>query len=205
MFKIFLTNLILISWAAPALADVFKVVDNVLYFDTENSEITDEISSGHEEELLTILKKHSEVDTLVLNSSGGVLWVASDMADVVIDAGLDTHVELSCASACVTVFLAGTKRSLALGGKIGFHKSYWEADSIEEYYESEKESEGWSSFFDFASWLYEDTQAEIFKRFEYLIERGVTPKFVVETLKAGSDGMMYPRRDKLLDGGILTD
>ena len=44
MFKIFLTNLILISWAAPTLADVFKLVDNVLYFDTENSEITDEIS-----------------------------------------------------------------------------------------------------------------------------------------------------------------
>ena len=72
MFKIFLTNLILISWAAPALADswaataladVFKVVDNVLYFDTENSEITDEISSGHEEELLTILKKHNECTT----------------------------------------------------------------------------------------------------------------------------------------------
>jgi hypothetical protein len=52
MFRIFLTNLILFSWAAPALADVFKIEDNILYYDTENSDITDEVSEGHEEELL---------------------------------------------------------------------------------------------------------------------------------------------------------
>ena len=133
------------------------------------------------------------------------MYVANEMADLVIDARLSTHVEFSCESSCATVFLAGKKRSLALGGKIGFHKSYWEADSIKEYYESEKETEGWSNFFDFASWMYEDTQSEIFTEFEYLIERGVTPKFAIETLRAGSDGMWYPRRSNLFEGGVLTE
>jgi hypothetical protein len=205
MFRIFLTNLILFSWAAPALADVFKIEDNILYYDTENSHITDEVSEGHEEELLTILKEHHEIDTLILNSGGGFVYVANEMADLVIDAKLNTHVEFSCESSCATIFLAGTKRSLALGGKIGFHKSYWEADSIKEYYESKKETEGWSNIFDFASWMYEDTQSEIFTEFEHLIERGVTPKFAIETLRAGSDGMWYPRRSKLFEGGVLTD
>jgi hypothetical protein len=205
MFRIFLINLILFSWTAPALADVFKIEDNILYYDTENSDITDEVSEGHEEELLTILKEHHEIDTLILNSGGGFVYVANEMADLVIDAKLNTHVEFSCESSCATIFLAGTKRSLALGGKIGFHKSYWEADSIKEYYESKKETEGWSNIFDFASWMYEDTQSEIFTEFEYLIERGVTPKFAIETLRAGSDGMWYPRRSKLFEGGVLTD
>lgn len=205
MFKIFLANLIIISWTASALADVFTVKNNVLYYDAVNSNITDEISEGHEEELLRILKKHDEIDTLILNSGGGLVYVANEMADLVIDARLSTHVEFSCESSCATVFLAGKKRSLALGGKIGFHKSYWEADSIKEYYESEKETEGWSNFFDFASWMYEDTQSEIFTEFEYLIERGITPKFAIETLRAGSDGMWYPRRSKLLEGGVLTE
>ena len=205
MFKIFLANLILISWTASALADVFKVKDNILYFDTVNSDITDEISEGHEEELLRILKKHDEIDTLILNSGGGLVYVANEMADLVIDARLSTHVEFSCESSCVTIFLAGKKRSLALGGRIGFHKSYWEADSIKEYYESEKETEGWSNIFEFASWMYEDTQSEIFSDFEYLIERGVTPRFAIETLRAGSDGMWYPRRSKLFEGGVLTE
>ena len=205
MFKILLTNLILISWTASALADVFKVKDNILYFDTVKSDITDEISEGHEEELLRILKKHDEIDTLILNRGGGLVYVANEMADLVIDARLSTHVEFSCESSCATVFLAGKKRSLALGGRIGFHKSYWEANSIKEFYESEKETEGWSNIFDFASWMYEDTQSEIFTEFEYLIERGVTPKFAIETLRAGSGGMWYPRRSKLFEGGVLTD
>ena len=186
-------------------ADVFSVDANVLYYDTENTDGTDGIEYGHEEQLLSLLKNNSKIDTLVLNSSGGLIVPANDMADLVIDAELNTHVEFECVSACVTIFLAGKTRTLALGGKIGFHKGWWDAASIEEYYNSEKESEGWTTPFDFASWLYEDTQGEIFTEFEYLLERGVSASFSIKTLKAGSDGMWYPRRRELLEGGILRD
>ena len=140
-----------------------------------------------------------------MNSEGGLISPAVDMSSLIIDANLDTHVEYKCASACVTIFLAGRNRTLALGGKIGFHKSYWAAESIQDYYEKEQEDEEWEDPFEFASWLYEDTQAEIFKEFEYLLERGVAPSLAIETLKAGSDGMWYPRRTQLLEGGILTE
>ena len=50
--------------------------------------------------------------------------------------------------------------------KIGFHSSSWTAESIQDYYTSEKDTQGWGTPFDFASWLYEDTQAEIFSEFE---------------------------------------
>jgi hypothetical protein len=186
-------------------ADVFTVEANILYYDTENTDGTDGIEYGHEEQLLSLLKNNSKIDILVLNSSGGLIAPANDMADLVIDAELNTHVEFECVSACVTIFLAGKARTLALGGKIGFHKGWWDAASIEEYYNSEKESEGWATPFDFASWLYEDTQGEIFTEFEYLLERGVSPGFSIKTLKAGSDGMWYPRRRELLEGGILRD
>ena len=84
MFRIFLIKLILFSWTAPALADVFKIEDNILYYDTENSDITNEVSEGHEKELLTILKEHNEIDTLILNSGGGLVYVANEMADLVV-------------------------------------------------------------------------------------------------------------------------
>jgi len=186
-------------------ADIFTVEANIIYYDTENTDGTDGIEYGHEEQLLSLLKNNSKIDILVLNSSGGLIAPANDMADLVIDAELNTHVEFECVSACVTIFLAGKTRTLALGGKIGFHKGWWDAASIEEYYNSEKESEGWATPFDFASWLYEDTQGEIFTEFEYLLERGVSPGFSIKTLKAGSDGMWYPRRRELLEGGILRD
>ena len=203
--KLFMAYWIGIFCCSAVLADVFTVKANFLYYDTENSDSTNEIEFGHEEQLLSLLKNNSEIDTLILNSSGGLVAPAIDMADLVIDAGLKTHVEFICASACVKIFLAGKARTLALGGKIGFHKGWWDAASIEDYYNSEKESKGWSTPFDFASWLYEDTQGEIFTEFEYLLERGVSPSFSIKTLKAGSDGMWYPRRRELIEGGILKN
>jgi hypothetical protein len=190
--------------ASMLAASPFKVDGVIIHYDTKTDEEADGIEFGHEEELLKLLKKHPEIESIELNSSGGTISAAADMSALIIDANLDTHVEFKCTSACVTIFLGGRNRTLALGGKLGFHKSYWEADSIKEYYESQKEDEGWGNPFEFASWLFEDTQAEIFMEFEYLLERDVSPRFAIETLKAGADGMWYPRRKQLLEGGILT-
>ena len=190
------------SWLS---ASPFRIDGENIYYDTTNTEDDDGIAYGHEEELLDLLKKNKGIKTIHLNSGGGMIEPSQDMSAIIIDAKLDTHVEFKCASACVTMFLGGLNRTLDLGGKLGFHKSYWEADSIKEYYESQKEDEKWESPFEFASWLYEDTQAELFIEFEYLLERGVSPSFAIDTLKAGADGMWYPRRKQLLEAGVLTE
>ena len=191
-------------FASVATAEPFKLHNNVLFYSTgEGAEIS-EIDWGHEDTLLQILKKHKEIDTLVLKSEGGLIEVANNMADLVIDAELDTMVEENCESACVTIFLAGKNRVMEIGAKIGFHASWWSAEDMKSYYQSRREEEDWQSPFEFASWLYEHTQTEIFKDFEYLLERGVQPQFAIQTLKAGSNGMWYPRRKELLKGGILT-
>lgn len=204
---IFRTSLIMVGFLTShfVAAEPFSIENNHLFYDTINSEGAPEIDWEHEKELLNILKDNTAIDTIILNSDGGYIGAANAMADLVIDAGLNTFVEGTCASACVTIFLAGKNRTLELGGKIGFHAGWWSAEDLKEYYEEEKEAEGWASPFEFASWLYEDTQAEIFKEFEYLLERGVKPNFAIQTLKAGADGMWYPRRKQLLDGGILTE
>jgi hypothetical protein len=183
---------------------LFKVEGKNLYFDTENTLGVDGINSSHSENLFDILKSNDGITTLILNSEGGLTAEAQDMADLVIDAGLNTYVDGVCLSSCVTIFLGGNNRGLALGGKIGFHKGYWEATSIKNYYDARKEDHNWADPFEFASWLYEDTQSDVFKKFEYLLERGVKPEFAIKTLRADSDGMWEPRRSVLLLGGILT-
>jgi len=188
---------------APA-EGLFKVVGNKLYYDTENNDRVDQIEFSHTDNLFDILKSNDQIQVLVLNSTGGLVQAAFDMADLIIDAGLDTHTEGTCLSACVTVFLAGKNRSLDLGGKIGFHKGRWVGSDIEDYYNSHKKVEKWADPFEFASWLYEDTQSDVFKEFEYLLERGVKPSFAIKTLRADADGMWKPRRTELISGGILT-
>ena len=187
-----------------AQSEPFKLDNNALSYSNGDGAEVLEIDWGHEEELLQILRKHKEIDTLILKSEGGIIEVADKMADLVIDAELNTLVEENCESACVTIFLAGKNRIMELGAKIGFHASWWSAKNMHSYYQNNKEVQDWETPFDFASWLYEDTQKEIFEQFEYLLERGVQPHFAIQTLKAGSDGMWYPRRKELLKGGILT-
>ena len=126
-----------------------------------------------------------------------------DIADIVIDAELDTYVDNVCESACASIFLAGKKRSLGLAGKIGFHSSFWVAESIKEFYTSEKDTQCWNTLFDFASWLYEDTQSEVFKDFEYLLEREVDAKFVIKTLKASGDSLWNLRLKGIEAAGVL--
>ena len=196
---------LLMTLATQAVADPFTVNGNAVLYDTINSEVTEEIDFGHAETLLEILKANENIEMLILNSEGGLIEAGYDIADIVIDAELNTHVEFICESACATVFLAGNKRSLELGAKIGFHSSYWAAEDIQEYFISEKDTKGWETPFEFASWLYEDTQAEVFSVFEYLLERGVNAQFAIRTLKASSDSMWYPRRAELEAAGVLTE
>ena len=196
---------LLMSFVTNAVADPFTVNGTTVLYDTINSEVTEEIDYGHAETLLEILKANENIEMLILNSEGGLIEAGYDIADIVIDAELNTHVDIICESACATVFLAGKKRSLELGAKIGFHSSYWAAEDIHEYFTSKKDIMGWETPFEFASWLYEDTQAEVFSDFEYLLERGVNAQFAIRTLKASSDSMWYPRRAELEAAGVLTE
>ena len=67
-----------------------------------------------------------------------------------------------------------------------------------------KERSGWENEFDFSSWIYDESQEEIYSQFKYYLERGVSPSFVIETMKARSDDGWFPRRKDLLRANVIT-
>ena len=160
-----------------------------------------EIEQGLYYDLKDILKINSSVNKLILKSSGGLEEEALDVADIIIDYGLDTHA-FNCESSCTILFAAGENRTLQRGYKLGFHRTYWGASSLENYYEYYKDD--YNGVFDFTSWVYDDTQDTLFKKFQYFIERDVDPLFIIKTLRAKSDGMWYPRRKELLNANFIT-
>ena len=108
-----------------------------------------------------ILKESRNITILQLDSAGGEIEAAMHLADVIIDYELDTHIDGDCSSACVLLFLGGEKRSLARGSWIGFHKSSWVSNHIKDYHIKRREDEEWADEYEFAKWLYEDTQKSI--------------------------------------------
>ncbi len=184
-----------------------KVDGDRLIYDTENIEDREsaDIETSDVEDLRALLSANPAITTLVLNSGGGSVWAASNIKDVVIDHELDTHVDGDCDSSCVTVFLAGVKRTMSRGSRIGFHQYFWNTGSIERYYERNKDSEGWDTPFDFASWIYNDTQSEVYENLSYMISRGVDASFAVQTLRLPDGDMWRPYRPVLLAAGVLTE
>lgn len=194
---------------APAVADQterFLVTEDRLVFDTtvplDGSEV--EIRGDDVEQMRDLLRDNPDVGVLELKSTGGGHYSSMDLAALVIDFGLDTHVTDFCESACVTVFLGGENRSMALGGRLGFHQLSWNASAVSDYYDSNKDRRNWATPFDFAEWMYQDTQTETYNRLVYMIARGVNAEFAIQSLRKPDTSMWYPYRAVLLGAGVLT-
>lgn len=184
----------------------FRVEGDRLIYDTENvpEGVRDDIEGDDADILRDILTAHPGITVLELNSGGGSLWASRKMSDIVIDYGLNTHVNGDCNSSCTRVFLAGTDRSMSRGSRMGFHRNSWTASGIESYFTSQAEQEGWDNPYEFASWMYDDTQREVHEALIYMVDRGVNPLFAVQTMQAPAASMWFPYRIKLRAAGVLT-
>lgn len=182
----------------------FRLDGTTLHYTTEDlpDDLSYEIEVDDVDLLRTLLRANPDVTQLVLTSTGGSVWAGNEMAHIVQDFALDTTVDGECSSSCVTIFLAGDSRQMTRGSKIGFHQRSWSSSGTASYYERWREDEGWDSPFDFASWIYRDTQTETWKELTYMISRGVDPEFAIETKRSRS-GIWFPTRLRLEEAGVL--
>ena len=189
--------------------DKFKVDGNILHYNTEIAvdEKKQKIHRDDVDYLLKTLKDNPNIKTLHLTSWGGSIGAAADMSDIIIDFGLNTHVKEICFSACNLLLIGGETRTLEKGSKIGFHRSSWDSESMKDYYKDKENQEyfGWKNEFDFSSWVYDDSQEDIYKQFKYYLERGISPEFVIETMRARSEDGWYPRRKELLEANVINN
>jgi hypothetical protein len=192
---------------ATSQASKFELNGSTLIYDTSSAsnEQEQEITWEDVDELDALLKSEQSIKEIELNSAGGDVEAAFYMADLIIDYELDTNVNGTCESACTLMLLAGERRTVERGSWVGFHQSYWDAPYIQGYFERNKDSKGWSNAFEFASWMYEDTQREVLRNLQYFVERGVDAGFAIKTMKATSDDMWYPRRKELEAAGVIVE
>ena len=188
-------------------AQKFWVEGTTLVFDTESNVEGDEaeITDDDVDRLKEMLRQHPDVMALKLNSGGGGVFAGNEMARVVIDYGLDTVVSGECSSACATIFLGGAARRMERGSKIGFHQRQWSEGSMRKYFERWRKEEKWDTPFTFASWVYEDTQGEIYDELMYIVGRGVDAEFAIQTKRVGADDQWFPSRDEMTKAGVLRE
>ncbi|MBL6785619.1 MAG: hypothetical protein ISQ32_04880 [Rickettsiales bacterium] len=181
--------------------DLFTLQGDTLIYDTGDVDIKEDDYNNLKE----ILLENDDIKTIQLNSYGGDLFAANAMGDLIVDFELNTHAVGICESACINIFIAGEKRTLERGSKLGFHRAYMEVDLVREDYVLFKDEMGWEDEFDLAVYMYDIGMDDAFTELKLLLERGVDADFAIRTLSTESDGMWYPRRKELIEANVITE
>lgn len=138
---------------------------------------------GATKALRALLQENPNIDRLTLESKGGHIYAARGVAKELEENTLDTHVPTACASACVVVFAAGKKRTLALGAKLGFHQYA----------------------FDTHKSLPFKLQDEQQKELDYYLSKGVSQTFVDKVFSVPASELWLPAHDELLQSGLVHE
>lgn len=86
-------------------------------------EVSGPLAWGVAQQLELALVQAPNAHVLHLDSVGGRISVALNLADIIREHRLDTYVAHLCASACTLAYLAGQQRWVGVHGKLGFHSA----------------------------------------------------------------------------------
>lgn len=92
--------------------------------------VTGELGFGTTNRLRAVLAEYPRARGVELHSPGGRVAEGIAARNLVREHGLDTYVRSACASACVSIYMAGRNRYIARSGRIGLHRSgnHWKSD-----------------------------------------------------------------------------
>lgn len=85
--------------------------------------LTGDIGWGSAKALRQAIEAHPDIRLLELESNGGFVHEAAQIDAIIESHHLDTLVRGRCYSACTDIFLAGIRRFVGHGAKLGFHQS----------------------------------------------------------------------------------
>jgi len=142
-------------------------------------EVSGYIAFGLTDRVRTALDAHPGITLVHLNSDGGRVAEARKLRDLIASRDISTYTSTRCLSACVIPFLAGVRRLIAPGAKVGFHQ------------------------YSFAG----TTGAAVLEEMEtdkrYFELRGVSAAFVHQAFRT-SDVLWYPTADQMRAAGYIT-
>nr|WP_294555198.1 hypothetical protein [uncultured Rhodopila sp.] len=140
-------------------------------------EISGSFSWAVPQNVQAVLASEPGVRTVRLESPGGHLQPALEVANIIQQRGLDTYVGRLCASACTIAFLGGRQRWLAPDARLGFHQAY---------------APGFPS---------EEVNAFLKRAYEKF---AIPPGFVAHVLRIGHTDIWYPAQEELRAVGYTT-
>lgn len=192
--------------SANATPQRLRVEGDTVFFDTSvHYEASSEIGIiGRDvDEIGQVLMDHPEVMKLEITSGGGDTGAALIIAHHIDDLELSTVVSGGCYSACVYIFLAGTPRTLAKGGVLGFHATFYDLEKPEKrtVWTGKKRS---PEFVTDGEYTYDRSISQNLELIKYFQYRGVSLSFALNVLSYDRSEMWTPSRTEMAAAGVLN-
>lgn len=143
-----------------------------------------EIDFGITRDLAGLLRDHSMIRIVELDSPGGLVSEARGLSSLIVRHGLATYVQGTCSSACTHVYVSGEQRLLGPGSRLGFHSYRLDTPHAA---------------------IFMDPVAEQRSDLAFFRSRKVDPGFLERVLNTPHDAIWFPSHDELLDAGIAHE
>lgn len=143
-------------------------------------------ASGISGELKLLLQKNPAIETIVLSSQGGSMIDGFAVEKIIRQHGLNTHVELFCASACTEAFWGGKNRTIARNARLGYHQAT-------------------RGLFAMPFAMGDESQSPANQLWQKLYqERGISEGFIQKAISTLGRDIWLPSQDELLAENIST-
>ena len=161
-------------WLIALDRDPLGSIETKMTRDRKGLVLSGTLGAGSAEKIRTELDQEPNIQTLVLETSGGRVGEAALIAKLVHERKLKTYVDSHCESACTVILLAGADRAVTANARVGFHRAYFPGMSPEQ---------------DKA--MTDDLIAQY-------REAGLPETFLARVRETQSEDMWFPSRDELL-------
>ncbi|MFT5975281.1 MAG: hypothetical protein ACI9YO_001458 [Gammaproteobacteria bacterium] len=142
---------------------------------------------GITETVSLLLKTHSGIKQVMLESEGGQIYEGRGLAVLFNLHGLDTYSDSYCLSSCTTAFIGGAKRYLGENARLGFHQYAFDSKHLQPF----------QGFY--------NLDAEQNKDLELYRSKDIEEDFIQNIFHKPNHEIWYPSRKTLLKAGVVTE
>ena len=137
-------------------------------------------SYGLDNDIKKILEQNDDIWNISLNSHGGRVAVAGEVAKLIETYKISTYTPEKCESACVVAFIAGAHRILGEGAQIGLHS------------------------YSFPGLTKKEERSLMVSDMHYYKNKGLSDAFLEKAFNTAADDMWYPTTAELIKNNVIT-
>lgn len=156
-----------------------------------------------EKALGAVLRDNPNIQVVVLTGDFPVFIDAFSAAKQIEEFDVATSVRGRCSRCCIYMFVAGRTRKVLEGGYFALQRTSIDAETVKKKFTELKDSYGWLDEYQESAWLYRRAEIHMQTALQYLIGKGIDPRFALQIFETKRDVYWQPTTEQLIAANVI--